>query len=144
MKKFIATCVSVLLMFVSLSAFAEKTEKDWVKTLRKEVAAAKVSDWRTPAEAARICIEWKTNMNEAYVWLENSIAIKETALNMELKGDYLALNGLYDMAFEYYEKALLLRIDEGKNDFASVQQKIQKLNKERKTVLKQMKRRKKA
>ncbi|PWJ44730.1 hypothetical protein [Sediminitomix flava] len=131
MKKTIITLAA--LTTLSISAFASndlydsKTEK--YENLRMEVKNATNSDWSTPFKAAQVCLRDQKNISEAYTWIEQSLKVKETSENLELKGDYLALHGLDEMAFEHYQKALSLKIAKGQNDFEAIQTKILALKK---------------
>ncbi|PWJ38006.1 hypothetical protein [Sediminitomix flava] len=130
MKK-ITTLIALVTLsvtaFASNDLFNEKENK--FESLKIKVASAKSSDWNTPFEAAQICLNNQKNMSDAYVWVEQSIKAKATPQNLELKGDYLALHGLNQMAFENYKKALELKIALGSEDFKALQQKIQTLKK---------------
>ncbi|PWJ35041.1 hypothetical protein [Sediminitomix flava] len=134
MRKF-ATIIALITLSISasFSAFAsndlynEKTNK--YESLKTKVAAANSSDWNTPFVAAQICLTDLENMSEAYLWIEQSIKAQETVENRTLKGDYFALYGLDQLAFNEYQKALDLQIANGHEDFSALQNKIQALGK---------------
>ncbi|PWJ37980.1 hypothetical protein [Sediminitomix flava] len=123
----------ITLISISFSAFAsndlynDKISK--YENLKNKVATANSSDWNTPFEAAQICLNDLENMSEAYIWIEQSISAKETAQNRELKGDYFALYGLDQLAFNEYQKALEIQIASGNENFSGLQIKIQTLGK---------------
>lgn len=120
--------LALVLAFVTVQAFAiDRTEDDEVTRLRAKVEAAVANDWQVYADAASQCIDMRTNLSEAYVWIEKSIAIKATARNMEVKADYLLLNGAKDMAIAAYQEAIRLSMEEG-NDFVALQKKMLNAN----------------
>jgi len=85
-----------------------------ISKARAAVENASQDDWETYAKSAELCIEKNINMKEASKWLEHSISIKKTTLNLRIKGDYYLKNKLPRKAMEYY----LLAIETGKaNDF---------------------------
>lgn len=98
-----------------------------VEELRAAVEKAGESDWRVYSEAAKRCIELKTNLSEAYVWLNTALMIEENAYNMEIKGDYLALNGVKDMALEAYRKSMVMGMNTPDFDIKRVQKKMLKV-----------------
>ncbi|KXX68190.1 hypothetical protein [Flammeovirga sp. SJP92] len=122
----------VLALFAIITVnptFANPTdnEDNEIDKLRAAVENATATDWAAYANAADRCIELKTNLSEAYVWIEKSIAINENAENLEIKGDYLALNGANEMAIETYNKAILAGMFAGE-DVSKLQKKVLKLN----------------
>ncbi|PWJ41919.1 hypothetical protein [Sediminitomix flava] len=131
MKKLIFTFATTIALSANAFASNDLFDLDANKydRLRKKVALSTAMDWETPLAAAKVCVKDKQNMSEAYTWIEHSIAIKETASNLELKGDYLALHCLDQMAFEYYQKALVQKIEKGETNFSSIQKKILALKK---------------
>lgn len=122
----------VLALFAIITVnptFANPTDNDdnEIDKLRASVESATATDWAAYSDAAERCIELKTNLSEAYVWIEKSIAINSNTENLEIKGDYLALNGAKDMAIEVYNKAILAGVIEGK-DIAKLQKKVLKIS----------------
>ncbi|UII33759.1 hypothetical protein LVD17_08005 [Fulvivirga ulvae] len=94
----------VLTMSNVMAASGDKvTEK-----AREAVSNAAPDDWETLAKAADMCIKKKVNLTEAKEWLDNSLSIKESALGLEVAGDYYMLNKLYDQAINNYVKSMLL------------------------------------
>ena len=98
--------VIVLLTASSFASLANAPSDRIVRQARQEVAAASADDWHTLATAAEKCLTKNVNQEEALAWLDKSIAIKETAYNMILKGDYQAANGLAEVALEYYSRSI--------------------------------------
>ncbi|KXX68211.1 MULTISPECIES: hypothetical protein [Flammeovirga] len=130
MKSLKQLLVIALVSIISVSAsFANPTdnEDNEITKLRAAVENATATDWAVYSDAAERCIELKANLSEAYVWIEKSIAINENAENLEIKGDYLALNGAKDMAIEAYNKAILAGMLAG-DDVAKVQKKVLKMS----------------
>ena len=98
--------VILLLTASSFASLANAPSDRIVRQARQEVAAASADDWHTLATAAEKCLIKNVNQEEALVWLDKSIAIKETAYNLILKGDYQAANGLAEVALEYYSRSI--------------------------------------
>ncbi|KXX68186.1 hypothetical protein [Flammeovirga sp. SJP92] len=117
----------IFVALVSLNTtFATNTDnEDEITKLRASVENA--DNWSTYADAAERCIELKTNLSEAYVWLETAIQMAPNARNYELKGDYLKLNGAKDMAVEAYRQAILKGLNDDTFDIQNVQKKLLKL-----------------
>ncbi|KXX68188.1 hypothetical protein [Flammeovirga sp. SJP92] len=111
----------------SLFAGPADNEDIEIKLLRESVENASANDWAAYSKAAERCIQMQSNLSEAYVWIEKSIEIDENSATLEVKGDYLALNGLKDMAIETYNKAILEGMSEGK-DIEKLQWKVLKLS----------------
>lgn len=102
----------------------EKADKVTIKA-RELVNEAAPDDWMTYAKAAEKCINKGVNLKEAAQWLDTSIDIKETAYNLELKGDYYVRNNLPDKALEYYVKTLKVGKEQDFNfDARGIQKKI--------------------
>ncbi|MEN7549676.1 hypothetical protein AAG747_17265 [Rapidithrix thailandica] len=124
------------MVFISMSAFAdgEKITKSQAKVLKKakaKVEKASPDDWKTYALAAEMCFGKKVNMKEAYEWLKKSIEIKETPLNLRIKGDYYTQNNLPEKAIDAYIKSMeLVKAKDPYADFTEIQEKIAMLSKE--------------
>src|SRR5690606_32720648 len=107
------TVIAALLLFslatasmaASVNKADDKEDKITLK-MRKSVSKASPDDWHTLAMAAEKCIKKGVNLAEAVEWLDKSIAIRETAYNLTVKGDYYKANRLPDKALEYYVKAI--------------------------------------
>ena len=97
--------VFVLGSTVGSSFASNRTDKITLKA-RQAVAEASPDDWYTLATSAEKCMAEGVNLKEAAVWLDQSIAIQETAYNLKLKGDYYASNRLPQQALEYYSKSI--------------------------------------
>lgn len=74
--------------------------------MREAVAAAKADDWSTPYRAASWCFDTSLNMDEAGKWLAQSMAVKETYPNLNLKSRWLAKEGKMKDAVTTAEKAI--------------------------------------
>ncbi|MBB6463100.1 hypothetical protein [Flammeovirga kamogawensis] len=121
--------ITLVTLFSLTSVFASGTdnEDNEITKLRNSVENASANDWTVYADAAERCIELKTNLSEAYVWLDTALEIAPNARNYELKGDYLALNGANDMAMEAYRQSILLGMNDSDYDIPAVQKKLLKL-----------------
>jgi len=100
------------LFFLSGAAFAggdkeAKVDKTTAKA-RQTVADATPDDWYALAKAADMCIKKDKNLKEAASWLDESISIKETPYNLEVKGRYYEASNLPQKALGHYVKALQL------------------------------------
>ncbi|MFN0050133.1 MAG: hypothetical protein ACKVOU_13505 [Cytophagales bacterium] len=94
------------LVFTSSQAFARtKDDKATLKS-RQIVENATPDDWKALADAAAICVAQKTNLTQASEWLTKSLSIKESAYNLEIKGDYLLLSNQPTEAIAVYIKAM--------------------------------------
>ena len=129
MKKI--SIISIITLFVafSFSSYAKDgKEKKVVAKFQETVDNAAPDDWYTLAECADICLRKKINCKEVSIWLDESLKIKETPFNLEVKGDYYVANNLPEKAGDYYLKAIFLGIEEDSNfDASGLQTKIAKL-----------------
>ncbi len=114
------------------SSFAIPPTDKITQKAREAVADASPDDWYTLAESAKKCIDKGVNLKEAAVWLDQSIAIQETAFNLKLKGDYYLSNRLPERALEYYSKSIRVgKLTDPSYMDADTQDKIVKLVKQR-------------
>jgi len=129
MKKI--SIISIIILFVafSFSSYAKDgKEKKVVAKFQETVDNAAPDDWYTLAECADICLRKKINCKEVSIWLDESLKIKETPFNLEVKGDYYVANNLPEKAGDYYLKAIFLGTEEDSNfDVSGLQTKIAKL-----------------
>lgn len=118
-----------ILLTVSISSFAEKNNTDkTTEEAREAVQNASPDDWYTLAKSAKKCIDKGVNLKEAAQWLDQSLAIKETAFNLKVKGDYYIQNKLPEKALEYYSKSIRVgKLDDPSYMDAETQEKILKL-----------------
>lgn len=97
----------LLVAFASQSALAENRGTDrTTEKAREAVENASPDDWKTYAESAERCIKKGVNLKEASSWLDKSLAIKETAYNLKVKGLYYEKNNLPEEALQAYVKSL--------------------------------------
>lgn len=95
---------------------------------RQAVEQASPDDWHTLAESAERCIAKGVNLKEAAAWLDQSLAIKETAFNLRVQGDYYVKNQLPDRALESYSKSIRVgKLNDSSYADAATQAKIVKL-----------------
>jgi hypothetical protein len=115
-------------MATSLFAFQASANDDkLVEKARTAVSSASPDDWHTLATWAEKCIRKGVNLKEAAEWLDKSITIKETAFNLNVKGDYYVANKLPEKALESYIRSIELGRSEENFDVQAVQDKITKL-----------------
>lgn len=126
-KNGFAAAMAVVVLLGS-SAFATTLEDKTTEKTREAVENAGPHDWYTLAKSAEKCFKKKVNLKEAYEWLDQSIEIAETPINMELKGDYYNDNQLPDRALEYYVRAMnIMKENDGESDVSKLQKKISKI-----------------
>jgi len=73
---------------------------------RREVAAAKPDDWRTPSRAAGYCFDNSVAMDEGATWLEKSLAIEKAHSNLALKARWLWKDGKKKEAIAMAKQAI--------------------------------------
>lgn len=129
MKKISIFSAIILFVGFSFSSYAKDgKEKKVVAKYQETVDNAAPDDWYTLAECADICLRKKINCKEISIWLDESLKIKETPFNLEVKGDYYVANNLPEKAGDYYLKALILGTDnDSKFDATGLQTKIARL-----------------
>jgi len=117
---------------MNTAAFASTDDKvnKTVSKARTAVEQASPDDWMTLAKSAQICFRKNVNLKEAASWIDRSLEIKESAFNLEVKGDYYAANNLSEKALEYYVASMIKGMEEDPNfDSRPVQAKIVKVKK---------------
>ncbi len=114
---------------VSANTFAGVSNTDkTIEKAREAVENASPDDWYTLATSAKKCIEKWVNLKEAAMWLDQSLAIRETPFNLKLKGDYYVYNRLPEQALEYYSKSIRVgKLSDPAYMDAEAQEKIVKL-----------------
>jgi hypothetical protein len=128
MKSLRTIFAALLIMATSLFAFQASANDDkLVEKARTAVSSASPDDWHTLASWAEKCIKKGVNLKEASEWLDKSIAIRETAYNLSVKGDYYVANKLPEKALESYIRSLELGRTDENFDIEAVQNKITKL-----------------
>ena len=119
------TLVSMLIFCGPI--FARIDDRTTEKT-RDAVEKASPDDWYTLAISAEKCFKKKVNLEEAALWLDQSLRIAETPFNLELKGDYYLDNRLTDKALEYYVRAMnIMKENDGEAEVSTLQKKIAKI-----------------
>ncbi len=120
----VAFALALTLSSFSLVAKADKS----VDKAKAAVENASPDDWKTYAKSAQILIRKKADMSEAKKWIEKSIAIKETPLNLEVMGDYYVKNNLPKKAINYYIKSMdkMKEQNDATIDTSAIQDKIVK------------------
>lgn len=130
-KTTLAFAMGFALLFVQFNAHSFNGENDkTVEKARAAVKAASPDDWETLAKSAEMCVRKNVNLTEAKEWIDASMAIKESALALEVCGDYYKANKLYTKATDHYVKSMLAM---KKQDFhantSHLESKIDKLKK---------------
>ena len=120
-----------LVLFISLASLTAEAKNDKTVTkARSSVENASPDDWMAYAKSAQMLIRKKASMTEAKSWIEKSIEIKATPLNLEIFGDYYVKNNLPKKASAYYVKSMLkLRENNPGCDVSKIQAKIIDLGK---------------
>ncbi len=113
-KSTVAVVLSFCVLSILFSTAATAKDSGSNKTVekaREAVNNATNDDWMTYAKSAEKCIRKNVNLKEAAEWLDKSLAIKETAYNLKIKGLYYEKNNLPEKALEYYVKSLKVGIE---------------------------------
>lgn len=120
--------VLFLIGSTSTSLLANQNSDRTTERARQAVEQASPDDWHTLAKSAKQCIAKGVNLKEAAGWLNQSLAIKETAYNLQVQGDYYVKNQLPDRALESYSKSIRVgRLNDPSYADADTQDKIVKL-----------------
>jgi hypothetical protein len=93
---------------------AVDTQAQFLAAAKDAVAKAKADDWRTPLTAARYLYDNKYASADAAVFLDKSLAVKETFNNLSLKASVLAGDGKKKEALAAAQKAMALKDAEPK------------------------------
>ena len=104
----ITSMIAFALLLVAGTATAKeksKAQKMYEKQ-KTVVETAGPTDWKLLAKSARKLIAKETHLEEAKAWLDRSLKIFEAPYNLEVMGDYYALNGDKESAIAWYVKAL--------------------------------------
>lgn len=75
---------------------------------RREVAAAKADDWRTPMRAAGWCLDSGVATGEGRGWLDRSLGIQQNYSNVSLQARWLMKDGKKPEAIAAAQKAIAL------------------------------------
>ena len=128
MKKLANVTLSVVLSLLVLSASANNGRDEKIVSKNREaIENAAPDDWYTLAYSAKKCLDKKVNCKEVATWIDESLAIKETSYNLEVKGDYYVVNKLNEEAVKCYIKAMSLASDNNNFESADLQKKIAKI-----------------
>ncbi len=73
---------------------------------RREIAAAKSDDWRTPHRAATWCFDNSVALDEGAAWLEKSLSVQQAYANLSFKARWLAKDGKKPEAIATAKKAI--------------------------------------
>jgi Tfp pilus assembly protein PilF len=77
-----------------------------LESMRQELRGPKYYTWEGPYAAADYCLKNKVNLEEAMVWVDHSIQLKETFTNLNVKAGLLQLKGDAAAAQKYKSKAV--------------------------------------
>ncbi len=124
-------CTGILMIIFTLGSATHSLglsdgKEDKILNKHKEIISnAAPDDWLTLAKSAEFCLRKNINRKEVAGWIDKSIAIKATAFNLEVKGDYYTINHLPQKAGEYYLKAIQIGTNQDPDfDATSLQEKI--------------------
>jgi len=62
-------------------------------SFRKQLRSSPAFTWEGPANAAKYCLEHNFNLDEALLWVDNSIKANKNYTNLKIKADLLAKQG---------------------------------------------------
>lgn len=126
MKRFMMITWMFVFLGISAVTIARDGKEDKIINKYKVIVAnTSPDDWYTLAESADMCLKKNINRKEIYKWLEQSLSIKETPYNLEVKGDYYRINNLPEKAGKCYLKAIQLGTENDSNfDIKNLQAKI--------------------
>jgi len=88
---------------------AVDTQAQFLAAAKDAVAKAKADDWRTSLTAARYLYDNKYASADAAVFLDKSLAVKETFANLSFKASVLAGEGKKKEALAAAQKAMTLK-----------------------------------
>jgi hypothetical protein len=88
---------------------AVDTQAQFLAAAKDAVAKAKADDWRTPLTASRYLYDNKYALADAAVFLDKSLAVKETFNNLSFKAAVLAGEGKKKEALAAAQKAMALK-----------------------------------
>lgn len=115
-------------MIVAAFAFSAQAKDSNAVKKAKEAVESEPTDWKTLAKSAEVCFKKGENTEQALKWIDESISLKKTAKNLEIKGDYYASISKNEKALEYYtEAANVGRTSNPNFDSSKIQAKIWKL-----------------
>lgn len=100
--------LAITAIFILSSAgtsFAGVKERALEKA-RSAVDHAASDDWETYARSAQMVLKKNVSWEDAKMWLDKSLSIKEEAYNLEVMGDYYVLNNDSETGLKYYLKSL--------------------------------------
>jgi len=119
----------LMVMAITASSLTAADNKDKITLkARQAVEQASPEDWKTLAESAEICFQKMVNLREAADWIDQSLSIKETSYNLEVKGDYYFASNLHDEALTYYVRSMIKGMEETPGfDTRDIQAKIVKV-----------------
>lgn len=114
-----------MLLILQTSVFADIPENKSVEKAKEAVENASPDDWQLLAKQAKVLLRKKKDLGTAKEWIEKSIAINVDVSNLELMGDYYALNNLPAKALDYYSQCSeLMRQNDQSADVSYYQNKI--------------------
>lgn len=112
-----------LCVLLQTSLIAGSTDNKSVVKAKTAVENGAPDDWRLLAKQAKVLLRKKKDLGTAKEWIEKSIAIKKDVSNLELMGDYYALNDLPTQAMDYYSQCSKLLVNENPQADISLYQK---------------------
>lgn len=112
-------------MLLQFSLLAGSSENKSVEKAKAAVENGAPDDWQLLAKQAKVLLRKKKDLATAKEWIEKSMAIKSDVINLELMGDYYALNNLAKEAMDYYSQCSKRLVQENPQaDISRYQNKI--------------------
>lgn len=93
---------------IALTLEADPSAKAW-----DSAKSAADNAWNTLARSARYCLDSNTNLEQGLVWVDQSLAIKESFFNTWVKAQLLAATGKKQEALAQAQKAKEVGLKEG-------------------------------
>lgn len=109
-KKVSALGLALCVLFQT-TLFANGPDNKSVEKAKAAVESGAPDDWQLLAKQAKVLLKKKKDLGTAKEWIEKSIAIKKDVSNLELMGDYYALNDLPAKALDYYSQCSRLLVE---------------------------------
>lgn len=118
-------CMLIFVGFSSTTMARDGKDDKVIHKYQEIVDNASPDDWYTLARSADMCLKKNINRKEVAEWIDQSLSIRETPYNLEVKGDYYRINHLPEKAGQCYLKAIQLGSENDSDfDVKSLQTKI--------------------
>ena len=102
-----------------------ETVEHAITNARAAMASLAADDWQTAFRCASFAFQNNVAPDEARQWIDKSISIKETWLNLRLKADMLAKDGNTAEAIQFGEKAIAVgKTDAPADEIAKIEKQV--------------------